>query len=136
MNPYLHAKSSAAKFGGVPEDYYDIHEFIDSSKSAYAKATHRAILHNSFASSVIIPRIFGVTITNSLGKQISTKDIAEQHILEDTGRIPSVQDWCSRIRVESWMGPPGKGKKKIRGKSQENHLLGLAPRPIDPNLEE
>jgi hypothetical protein len=35
---------------------------------------------------------------------IPTRYIAEQHIKEDCGGIvPSVSDWLSRIRPETWM---------------------------------
>jgi hypothetical protein len=29
--------------------------------------------------------------------------VGEQHVLEDLGRIPTVQDWLMKIRPESWM---------------------------------
>ena len=34
--PWIHAVSSAKRFGGVPDDYLAIHEFMDSSKSTIA----------------------------------------------------------------------------------------------------
>ena len=33
--------------------------------------------------------------------------VAEQHILEDLGRIPSFADWVRNIRPEPWMGRVG-----------------------------
>ena len=50
-------------------------------------------------------RIFGTTLTNSLGQQIPVRYIGEQHVKEDLGRIPSVQDWFSKIEAERWMRP-------------------------------
>ena len=101
----IHARNSAKKFGGCEDDYIHIHDFMDSSKGAYAHAEHRMILHNSFASQHIIPRIFGRTIINSDGREVSTKDIAEQHILEDYGHkfIPTLQDWCENLKFQPWM---------------------------------
>lgn len=32
MDAYFHAKSASRKWGGDPEDYIQIEEFIDSSK--------------------------------------------------------------------------------------------------------
>ena len=32
-HPNLHAKSSAKKFGGKPEDYIHLHEWLDETKS-------------------------------------------------------------------------------------------------------
>lgn len=43
--PFIHAQSSAKKFGGIWEDYISIHEFLDSSKSVIADNRHRALTH-------------------------------------------------------------------------------------------
>lgn len=32
---YMHAEASARKFGGKPEDYLAIHEFIDRTKQSF-----------------------------------------------------------------------------------------------------
>ena len=47
MKPIIHAESSARKFGGQPEDYLEIHNFMDSSKSVIADNRHRALTHNT-----------------------------------------------------------------------------------------
>jgi len=48
--------------------------------------------------------IFGVTITNSAGRVVPVRLIAEQHIFEDLGRVPSFADWVRCIKPEPWMG--------------------------------
>jgi hypothetical protein len=48
--------------------------------------------------------IFGVTITNSVGRVVPVRLIAEQHIVEDLGRVPSFADWVRCIKPEPWMG--------------------------------
>ena len=48
--------------------------------------------------------IFGVTITNSAGRVVPVRLIAEQHIVEDLGRVPSFADWVRCIKPEPWMG--------------------------------
>jgi hypothetical protein len=101
-HPFHHAKSSAKRFGGKPEDYQALHDFMDSSKSTYASWQHRAILHNAFGI-YIAERIFGATITNSDGKQVPTRVVAEQHVKEDLGWIPTVQDWMKHLGHEEWM---------------------------------
>ncbi len=75
------------------EDYLEIHLFMDSSKAALADNRHRALTHTSWFVSFILPKIFGVTLTNSDGKVISVCDIGEQHVLEDFGGkcIPTPQ---------------------------------------------
>ena len=64
MKPWIHAKSSAKKFGGEPEDYLPIHDFMDSSKSAHADVRHRCVLHSAFGI-YIVEKVFGTNIKNS-----------------------------------------------------------------------
>lgn len=105
--PYIHAVSSAKKFGGVPEDYIEIHNLMDSSKSAIADNRHRVLTHNSWfiGAGGILERIFGVTIQNSDGKSVSVRDVGEQHILEDFGQrfIPTAQDYIQEMEFKDWM---------------------------------
>lgn len=108
MKPYIHAKISAKKFGGIPEDYLIIHNFLDSSKSAYCDIRHRALLHNSFGC-YLAEQIYGVTLTNSEGNKISVRDIAEHHIAEDLGFVPSIEQWLKEIPLKDWM--TGRAKK-------------------------
>ena len=37
------------------------------------------------------------------GKKVIVKSIAEQHILEDIGFIPSLKDWFKEMRPNLWM---------------------------------
>jgi hypothetical protein len=110
--PYIHAVSSARKFGGEPEEYIEIHNFLDSSKGVIPDSRHRALTHTSWFLSVVLERVFGVTLTNSEGRVISVRDIGEQHILEDFGNrfIPSAQDYLQEIDWQDWMlnGKTGK----------------------------
>jgi hypothetical protein len=41
---------------------------------------------------------------NSDGKEIPVRWIAEEHIRQDCGFIPTVKDWCSNIELQKWMG--------------------------------
>ena len=43
------------------------------------------------------------TITNSEGNEIPVRLIGEQHVREDCGRIPSVQDWLQHLQPQNWM---------------------------------
>jgi hypothetical protein len=97
MKPFLHGKVSTRKWGGKPEDYQEIHDFLDSSKAAFPDMRHRAILHSSFGI-YICEKVFGINIENSDGKLISVRDIAEQHVIDDMGRIPTVQDYLTDMR--------------------------------------
>jgi hypothetical protein len=103
MKSYVHAKNSVKRYGGVIEDYMPIHDWFDSTKAAYANFQHRAILHNSFGI-FLAEQLFGTTITNSDGKVVSVRDVAEDHVKEDcAGRIPTIQDWLCKLEPEAWM---------------------------------
>ena len=103
MKPYVHAKNSVKRYGGVVEDYLPIHDWFDSTKAAYADFAHRAILHNTFGI-FLAEQLFGTTLINSDGKTVSVRDIAEDHVKEDTGgRIPTLQDWLKDLKPEPWM---------------------------------
>lgn len=103
--PYIHSLSSARRFGGVPEDYIEIHNLLDSSKACICDNRHRALTHNSWFIGTILERIFGITITNSDGKKVSVRDVGEQHVAEDfKGRfIPTAQDFLAEIDFKDWM---------------------------------
>ena len=103
--PFIHAESSVRRHGGKIQDYAPIHEFLDSSKAAIADNRHRALTHNAWFIAVVIPRVFGETFVNSDGKTISSRDIAEEHVLEDNGMrfIPSATDYLQEIEMKSWM---------------------------------
>jgi hypothetical protein len=64
-------------------------------------------LHNTWGI-FLLERIFGATITNSDGRLIPTRFIGEQHVKEDLGRIPTVQDWLEFIVPKPWMLRKGK----------------------------
>jgi hypothetical protein len=110
--PFIHAKNSARLFGGTWEDYFPIHDLLDSSKGALADNRHRALTHNSWFLSNIIEKIYmpekgwnGPVLTRpSDGKQISTREIAEQHVQEDfRGRfIPTAADYLQDIPIQNW----------------------------------
>ncbi len=103
--PWIHALSSAKKYGGKPEDYLPIHNLMDSSKATIADSRHRALTHNSWFVGFILEQIFGTVITNSDGKKVSVRDIGEQHVLEDFKKrfIPSAQDYLQEIELKEWM---------------------------------
>lgn len=122
MKPIFHANSSAKKYGGIPSDYDEIHTFIDSSKQTYAGLAHRAILHSVFGI-FLVEKVFGPRIINSDGKEVAVRDIAEQHVFEDIGFIPSVQDWLEDLPVKTWMHGKPAAKKTMRRLNQLNEIL-------------
>lgn len=110
--PYIHAQSSAKRFGGQWEDYIEIHELMDSSKAVIADNRHRALTHNSWFIATIIPKVFGeVFARKSDGINVSSRDVAELHVLEDYRKrfIPAAADFLFRIPFEPWMQNGEKG---------------------------
>jgi hypothetical protein len=101
-HPYHHAVSSAKKYGGEPDEYLRLHEWLDGSKAHMADFRHRALRHHS-EGIFMLEDIFGATITISTGRILPVRFVGEQHVLEDLGRIPTVADWLGRIQPESWM---------------------------------
>jgi hypothetical protein len=97
-----HAQSSARKFGGKPEDYLAIHNWFDCTKQHFALPGHRALRHHAqgiWESEAV----FGVSITNSAGREIPVRFIGEQHVREDCRSIPTVADWLKNLPIEPWM---------------------------------
>lgn len=119
-HPYYHAVSSSRRFGGIPEDYLELHSFFDSSKESHGDFRHRALYHHA-AGIFLAERIFGVTLTLSTcrycgkladephdehvfeAKVQPTRPVAEQHVTEDLGRIPAATEWLSCITPAPWM---------------------------------
>lgn len=105
MKPIFHARSSVKDFGGKVSDYMAIHEFMDSSKSALADNRHRALTHNSWFVSTVMPRVFGNSIINSEGIEVAVREICERHVLEDfKGKyIPTASDYLEHMEYQDWM---------------------------------
>lgn len=103
MKPYIHAKNSARKYGGIPADYQAIHDWIDQTKAHMPDMRHRAILHNSFGI-YLCEQHFGTTLTTSTGRVISVRDVAEDHVIEDLGLIPTLQDCFAGMPVTKLLG--------------------------------
>ena len=47
MKSFNHCKSSVKYFGGIEDDYYDIHSWFDRSKNYYGDIRHRALRHHT-----------------------------------------------------------------------------------------
>lgn len=122
--PYIHAQSSVRRWGGHTDDYIEIHNLMDKSKGTIADSRHRALTHNAWFISEIVERIFGVALTNSAGRDVSVRDVAEQHVIEDYGGrfIPSAQDFLEGIPMKEWMlagrGEPPPSFRNVEGKTK------------------
>ena len=126
----VHAQASARRFGGVVEDYLPIHDFLDSSKAVLADNRHRALTHNAWFLAVVLERVFGHTIANADGRQVSVRDVAEQHVMEDLGFIPSAQDYLDQMQYQDWMHGHGRpaGAPVLRPQAHTASEAGAAKR--------
>lgn len=109
---WRHAESSARRFGGRPEDYLPIHHQMDEAKSAHAEANHRILFHSAYGV-FLVEKLFGPTLTNSDGALVCVRDVAEQHVIEDLGFVPSLSDWLRHVEVQPWMMGVGTRKLEI-----------------------
>ncbi|GLT12668.1 DUF6915 family protein [Sulfitobacter porphyrae] len=94
-HPLHHAESSARKFGGVPSDYQAVHDWFDASKEHLALFTHRALRHHT-QGLFEAERVFGLTLTNSAGRDIPVRWIGEQHVSGEPCGDPRVA-WASEV---------------------------------------
>jgi hypothetical protein len=101
-HPDVHARSSAKQFGGLPEDYLKLHEWFDETKAWCADMRHRAMRHH--AEGIFeLEKVFGVKFINSDGKEVYTRYVGEQHVIEDMGFIPTAFEWLSHFDQAQWM---------------------------------
>lgn len=129
--PWVHAKNSARKFGGKPEDYIHIHNLMDSSKGAIGDNRHRCLTHNSWfiAADGPLEKMFGIVMVNSDGREVSVRSVGEQHILEDFGMkfIPTPQDYLQEMEAKPWMNNMGTPEsfKKLKGKIKSGKKVSV-----------
>jgi hypothetical protein len=94
-HPYHHACSSAHQFGGCADDYLFLHQFFDQTKACVPSSLHRLLLHNHFGIDLCC-QIHGEQFQRASDRvAIQTRQIAEQHISEDFGFLPTLED-CLR----------------------------------------
>ena len=104
MKPFDHAENSVKLFGGEYQDYIEIHKFFDTFRYSVSDPRHRMFLHNT-TGVMICERVFGDFVENSDNKKIAVRDIAEQHIMEDLGQIPTPTEWLENINAKEWVKP-------------------------------
>ena len=96
MKPLQHAQIFAKTYGGKWTDYIEIHTFLDSGKASSAHFKHRFLLHHVEGIKLAV-RIFGETVNNGENREISTKQLLTEHLIEDVGRIVTIKDWAKDL---------------------------------------
>lgn len=120
-DPVHHSMSSARKFGGKWQDYYPLHSWFDETKNSFADARHRAMRHHAEGIAMAIEK-FGPAFTvevNGKPRDIPTRLLAEQHVIEDMGFIPTMAWWLQHMQlvpamVNKAMARPDQGKLRAR----------------------
>lgn len=113
MNSWHHAVSASRKWGGDPAVYLPIEEFIDSSKKVLGDVRHRALYHHTLGV-WLCQEVFGTTITVIRDQgviQVPVRLIAERHIIEDIGWLPTPADYIKNMPIEAWMS--GSQRKEV-----------------------
>lgn len=98
----LHAKSSALRFGGEVDAYLPIHKWFDEPKRDVGDFRHRAIRHHMLGVRECVER-FGDFIDRGDGRTVAVALIGEQHLMEDCGFLPTVDDWMRHLDAQPWM---------------------------------
>lgn len=136
--PIVHSANSARRYGGKPEDYWPVHQLLDSSKAAMPDNRHRTLTHNSWFIMEVLEKIhmpehnwFGPVLINSDGRKVSVRQLGEDHILEDyRGQfIPTADDYLQELDLKSWMNngaggdvPPSHKKIAARRRTRTEQL--------------
>ncbi len=108
-DPSDHAKSSARRWGGIPEDYIRFHAWFDETKRANTDPRHRAGRHHAEGIGWMIDYFMArdsldiPETINSDGKAVPLRYIGEQHVIEDMGFIPTLEEWYEDMPLKSWM---------------------------------
>jgi hypothetical protein len=121
MNSWFHAVSAARKWGGIAEEYLLVEEFIDSSKKVIGDVRHRSLYHHTLGV-WLCEEIFGpvlhVGTAHGSVREVPVRLVAERHIEEDLGWIPSPADYIQGMPISPWMS----GK---RARTADLATLGL-----------
>lgn len=100
-------ESCARRFKAHAGDFSEINGWIDGHNDpegidASAHPAARYLRHQSY-SCFEVEEIFGITIALSDGRQIPSRYIAEYHITQEFGFIPSLSEWLCLIQPKPFM---------------------------------
>jgi hypothetical protein len=90
---------------------------------------HRALRHHT-QGIFECERVFGQTIANSGGREIPVRWVAEQHVIEDLGFLPTLSDWLSCIQPKPWMTRSRRLSADIEEKVDAQNLAHSADKHV------
>ena len=104
---FYHATSSAKAFGGVADDYIEIHAWFDRGRAGTSSILHRFLSHHTQGIADAVAH-FGSTITISTGRRVPVSLIGEQHVTEDLGFVPTLDDYIGMMVAPRWSSKKAK----------------------------
>jgi hypothetical protein len=104
---HYHSISSANAFGGAPEDYHALHQWMDRGRAGTDRLLHRMLAHHTQGIKDA-EQVFGVTITNSKGRKVPTSLLANQHVFEDLGFVPTLEHYLELLHCPRWASRPAR----------------------------
>jgi hypothetical protein len=104
FEPEQHCMTSVANFGGKPDDYLTVHEFLDEVVARYPNLPGAWVITHSTFGLALVEAVVGPYITRADGKIVPTRTIAEKHILSEYRHINTVHAFLSHMPVVPWMG--------------------------------
>lgn len=110
-DPAVYAAAHQRHFGGPLAPYLAVHTLLDSTRAHLADRRHQRLLHNTWGIELVV-ELLGARCGGA-----STREIAQLHVLDDCGRIPSVDECLAGIAFAPWM---------CRGAQRLSQSLGQA----------
>lgn len=104
---HYHSVSSCNAFGGKPEDYHELHRWLDRGRAGTDRLLHRMLAHHTQGIADAVA-LFGDTITNSQGRQVPTSLLAHQHVVEDLGFVPTLEHYLELLHCPRWASKPAR----------------------------
>lgn len=99
-HPWYHAVMAARRYGGEPEDYLSLEQWMDYTKSHVPDCRHRLFLHNSWGI-FVGERVLGQTMCRpSDGKRLPVRPLLEDHVIQDFGKIPTLARCLDHLPAE------------------------------------
>lgn len=110
--PSVHARLSAERFGGRPEDYRALHALLEISRLHLPDPRHRVLLHTTLGVETV-EAIFGLDLASGVPSRL----VAEAHVEADLGFVPTVEEALDGLPLEPWMYRGADGLVRLRGRT-------------------
>jgi hypothetical protein len=96
------AARSRVRFGGAIENFRPLHEWFLETRHWMPDRRHLILRHHAFGIFEAETR-FGIVLRLSNGTSVPTRIVAERHVREVMGSIPTTSAMLQLIRPQKWM---------------------------------